>query len=72
MSMYVDGNFTTGSINTSVINHQEDGNYSANAVVGRINNQLNSNIALVRVYDKTLNDKEVRQNFNAQRSRFGV
>ncbi len=33
---------------------------------------LNGKIAISRVYDRALSAKEVSQNFNAQRSRFGV
>ena len=72
MSMYVDGNFTTGSTSTSTVAHGEDGIYSANAVIGKINGPAKSTMALIRVYDKTLSVVEVRQNFNAQRGRFGV
>jgi len=33
---------------------------------------LNGKIAISRVYDRALSAKEVSQNFNAQRSRFGI
>ena len=42
---------------------------------GHISNpgyRFNGNIATVKIYNKTLNDKEVLQNYNAHRSRFGL
>jgi hypothetical protein len=33
---------------------------------------IDGRIAIVRVYSKALNDKEARENFNAERNRFGI
>jgi len=63
--------FTT----TTSISSLSTGDSSRNLNVGRINSFAtslwNGEIAVSRIYDRTLSPTEVLQNFNAQKSRFG-
>lgn len=80
-----DGVFTTMRTYTNGVETASDvlagaqGNYSLNFMVGDGNNSANNSwypfqgrISKVKVYNRTLTASEVQQNFNANRSRFGI
>ena len=77
MNIYLDGSFVTSSATNSPTG---DANSTANAMIaaqinygtGAIWGHLQGLIGSVRLYNKALSTKEISQNFNAQRSRFGV
>jgi len=75
--IYLDGNFVTSSI---VNQPSGDNNSDARAMIGaqlnygtgEIWGHLKGLVGAVRLYNKALSAKEISQNFNAKRSRFGV
>lgn len=73
VTVYLDGNVE----NSATITNLTNSNIGTNAVIGKLGDTggpyyFNGNIGLVQVYDQALTAKEVLQNFNATRSRFGV
>ena len=75
--IYLDGNFVT----SSTLNQPSgDNNSDARAMIGAQVNygtgvpwgHLKGLVGAVRLYNKALSTKEVLENFNAQRTRFGV
>lgn len=74
MRTYVNGVETASGVFTGT-----QGNYSLNFMVGDGNNSGNNSwypfqgrISNVKVYNRTLTASEVQQNFNANRSRYGI
>ena len=77
MSIYFDGvaqSLTSGDISGVTMG---DFTTSNNFYVGALNNvgsliyEWDGNIAITRIYEKALSSKEVLQNYNAQKGRFG-
>jgi len=69
-SLYVNGQLrVTGSCNANVLNANSKINIGGNTLDGRY---YNGRIAQVSIYNKTLSATEILQNFNAQKSRFGL
>jgi hypothetical protein len=70
---YLDGKFDGhGGTRTLQINSPADGDLTIGHSGGRITGYFDGKIAVVRVYKKALSADEVMQNFNAQKSRFGL
>jgi hypothetical protein len=67
--LYVDGVLvaSTNTIGSIGLN-------AKNVLIGKWNNYgaLNGNIAQVKIYNRALAADEIKQNFNAQRNRFGI
>jgi len=69
--IYVDGILAATSINTNINWTNTTANFQIGNSPGE-NYYFNGNIALGRAYNRTLSPSEISQNFNAQRSRFGI
>jgi hypothetical protein len=69
--IYIDGILAATSTNATVDWIDTSANFQIGNSPGE-NYYFNGNIALGRVYNKTFSAAEVTQNFNAQRSRFGL
>ena len=71
IKIYVDGNLYAQGNPSSTLNAGAD-----EAAVGHKvttdSEEFDGNIALVRVYNKVLSSTEILQNYNAQKSRFGL
>ena len=71
IKIYVNGVLSTQGNPTSTLNAGADGARVGNKLSNSTEN-FNGKIALVRVYNKVLTAAEVAQNYNAQKSRFGI
>jgi len=69
--IYVDG-VQNGSYSTSITPGTYTTSFCAIGYMNYSDRYFPGNIDIVQWYDKTLSTKEISQNFNAQRSRFGV
>jgi hypothetical protein len=63
--------------NSGTITNLTNSNIGTNAVIGRLGDSVgpyyfNGSVAIVQVYSRILSTQEILQNFNAQRSRFGL
>ena len=71
IKIYVNGALSAQGNPTATLNAGADGARVANKLSNSTEN-FNGKIALVRAYNKVLTAAEVLQNFNAQKSRFGL
>jgi hypothetical protein len=70
---YLNGSFDSSQGYTSqTLASPSDGNLTIGYSGDRITGYFDGNIPIVRVYKKGLTDAEVLQNYNAQKSRFGL
>jgi hypothetical protein len=67
MDMYVDG-----SLDSNVANSTSGNNNPINIIGASWAAAFSANIAQVQIYNRALTASEIRQNFNANRARFGV
>mgnify|MGYP003134514421 FL=1 len=71
IKIYVNGVLSNQGNPTSTLNAGADGARVGNKLSNSTEN-FNGKIALVRAYNKVLTAAEVAQNYNAQKSRFGI
>ncbi len=67
MDMYVDG-----ALDSNVANSTSGNNNPINIIGASWSAALSANIAQVQIYNRALTASEIQQNFNANRSRFGI
>lgn len=67
---YVNGNLLNDNGVTSMTSLSVNTNY--NYYIGRADNYFKGNIALVKLYNRTLSLEEIKQNFEATRGRYGI